>query len=97
MKYRISNQAKDDLHEIWLFTYQNWSVEHADRYFNLIVDEIEFVAQNFMAGKSVELTRKAYRVIKVKSHLIYYRKTENAIVEIVRILHQRMDIKKYLD
>ena len=32
--------------------------------------------------------------MKIKSHLIFYRKVENDIVEIVRILHQRMDIKK---
>jgi len=96
MEYRISKQATDDLQGIWLFTLQKWSKEHADRYINLIIEEMEFVANNFMAGKSAEMTRKNYRVIKVKSHLIYYRKFENDVVEIVRILHQRMDVKKYL-
>ena len=45
-----------------------------------------------MIGKSAEQTRKNYRVTKVKSHLIFYRKTENNIIEIIRILHERMDI-----
>jgi toxin ParE1/3/4 len=57
---------------------------------------MEFIADNFMTGKSAEQTRKNYRSTKVKTHLIFYRKMENAIVEIVRILHQRMDIKKRL-
>jgi toxin ParE1/3/4 len=95
-KYRISRQAIVDLDKIWLFTLNKWSKEQADRYYDLIIGEIEFIADNFMTGKSVEQTRKNYRVTKIKSHLIFYRKVENEIVEIVRILHQGMDIKKRL-
>ena len=91
-KYRISQQAIEDLENIWIYTLKKWSKEQADRYYNLIIEEIEFVADNFMIGKSAEQTRKNYRVTKVKSHLIFYRKTENNIIEITRILHERMDI-----
>ena len=93
-KYRISQQAIDDLENIWVYTLNKWSKEQADRYYDLIIGEIEFIADNFMSGKSAEQTRKNYRVTKIKSHLIFYRKIEDDIVEIVRILHQRMDIKK---
>ena len=95
-KYRISEQAIDDLNEIWVYTFQKWSKKQADRYYDLIIGEIEFIADNFMIGKSAEQTRKNYRYSKIKSHLIFYRKVENEIVEIVRILHQRMDIKMRL-
>ena len=95
-KYRISQQAINDLNDIWVYTLHKWSKEQADRYYNLIIEEIEFIADNFMIGKSVEQTRKDYRVTKIKSHLIFYRKIENEIVEVVRILNQRMDIKKHL-
>ncbi|WP_282019007.1 type II toxin-antitoxin system RelE/ParE family toxin [Salegentibacter mishustinae] len=91
-KYRISQQAIEDLENIWIYTLKKWSKEQADRYYNLIIEEIEFVADNFMIGKSAEQTRKNYRVTKVKSHLIFYRKTENNIIKIIRILHERMDI-----
>ena len=91
-KYRISQQAIEDLENIWIYTLKKWSKEQANRYYNLIIEEIEFVADNFMIGKSAEQTRKNYRVTKVKSHLIFYRKTENNIIEIIRILHERMDI-----
>ncbi|HEX9825041.1 MAG TPA: type II toxin-antitoxin system RelE/ParE family toxin [Flavobacteriaceae bacterium] len=96
-KYRISQQAIEDLDNIWVFTLNTWSKEQADRYYALIIEEIEFIADHFMTGKSAEQTRKNYRVTKIKSHLIYYRKVENEMVEIVRILHQRMDIKKRLE
>ncbi len=95
-QYRISKQAIDDLNNIWIYTLHKRSKKQADRYYDLIIGEIEFVADNFMVGKSAEQTRKNYRVTKVKSHLIFYRKIDNGIVEIVRILHQRMDIKKRL-
>ena len=96
-KYRISKQAIADLNDIWLYTLNKWSKEQADRYYELIINEVEFITDNFMTGKSLEQTRKNYRVTKVKSHLIFYKKAEDDIIEIVRILHQRMDIKKRLD
>ena len=95
-KYRISKQAINDLNDIWIYTLNKWSKEQADRYFDLIIGEIEFITDNFLSGKSAEQTRKNYRVTKVKFHLIFYRKVENGIIEIVRILHQRMNIKKRL-
>tara|TARA_R110000751_G_C13643111_1_gene467146 strand:- start:302 stop:604 length:303 start_codon:yes stop_codon:yes gene_type:complete len=95
-RFRISKQATNDLNDIWIYTLRKWSKDQADRYYNLIIEEIEFVADNFMTGKSVEQTRKGYRVTKIKSHLIFYKKAEDGIVEIIRILHQRMDIKKKL-
>lgn len=94
--YDISKQALSDLNKIWIYTFHKWSKKQADRYYDLIIGEIEFISDNFLAGKSVEQTRKNYRVTKIKSHLIFYKKVENEIVEIIRILHQRMDIKKHL-
>ncbi len=95
-QYRISQQAIDDLNDIWVYTLNKWSKKQADRYYDLIMQEIEFISDNYLVGKSAEQTRKNYRVTKIKSHLIFYRKIENEIVEIVRILHQRMEIKKQL-
>ena len=42
-KYRISQQAIEDLDKIWLYTFNKWSKEQADRYFDLIIAEIEFI------------------------------------------------------
>ena len=95
-KYRLSRQAIKDLNNIWLNTFKKWSKEQADHYYDLIINEIRFIADNFFTGKSVEQTRKNYRVTKIKSHLMFYRKVENDTIEIVRILHQRMNIKKRL-
>ena len=66
-KYRISKQAINDLNDIWIYTFRKWSKEQADRYYDLIMGEIEFIADNFLTGKSVEQTRKNYRVTKIPS------------------------------
>ena len=96
MNYRISEKAIEDIEKIWLYTYENWSAEQADRYYKLIFDEIEYLSQNFEEGKSMEFIRKSYRSSKVKSHLIFYKIGKDGVVEIIRILHQQMDIENRL-
>ena len=96
-KYRISEKAIEDIEKIWIYTFENWSVEQADRYYNLIIDEIEFVAENFMSGKSMDYIKRGYRASKVKSHLIFFRKAEDDKIEVIRILHQVMDLENRLN
>ena len=63
MRYIISGKANQDIEKIWLYSYENWSLEQADRYYNLILDEIEFIAENFESGKSVDYIKKGYKGI----------------------------------
>lgn len=41
--------------------------------------------------------KEGYRASEVKSHLIFYKTGIDNIVEVVRILHQRMDIENRLN
>ncbi|NJK86461.1 MAG: type II toxin-antitoxin system RelE/ParE family toxin [Bacteroidales bacterium] len=95
-KYRISEKAISDLEKIWLYTFNKWSREQADRYHNLIVDEIEYIVENFEFCRKMDYVRAGYRMSKVKSHLIFFKKAEDNIIEIIRILHQNMDIENRL-
>lgn len=98
MTYKLSVAASNDIENIWLYTFENWSLEQADRYINLIFDEIEYLSLNPNSGKDFNHIRKNYRCSKVKSHLIFYQQIEgNACIEIIRVLHQRMDIKNRLN
>ncbi len=97
MKYKISKKAASDLKEIWLYTFENWSIEQADRYYNLLFDEIEYLSQNPGAGKDYSHVRKGCFRSTVKSHFIFYRvNSRSKILEVIRILHQRMDIESRL-
>ena len=97
MSYKISEKAIEDIENIWLYTVEHWSIEQADRYYNLIFEEIEYITKHFESGKDISSIRKDYRYSKVKSHLIFYRKSKNGTIEIVRVLHERMDIENRLN
>mgnify|MGYP001039283031 FL=1 len=98
MNYRISIEAKNDIEKIWLYTYENWSIEQADRYFDLIMDEIEYIAKNPASGKNFSDVRKGYLRTRIKSHFIFYKVNMKLNeVEIIRVLHQRMDIENRLN
>ena len=96
LPFVISKKAIADLEEIWLYTVEKWSMQQADRYYNLIFEEINYISRNSTSGKSMEHVRKGYRVSKVKSHLIFYR-VINEQIEVIRILHERMDIESRLN
>lgn len=91
LKYRLSKKAVEDLENIWEYTFDNWSVAQADRYYTLIIDEIEFISKNSYSGKSMEHVKPGYRATIVKSHVIFFRIDNHGHVEIIRILHQMMD------
>ncbi len=97
MRYSISEKANEDIEKIWLYTFENWSLEQADRYYNLILDEIEFIAEHFESGKSADHIKKGYRSSIVKSHIIFYKKSGKNGVEIIRVLHQKMDIENRIE
>jgi toxin ParE1/3/4 len=98
MIYKISKEASNDLKKIWLYTIETWSVEQADRYLNLLFDEIEYLCLKPKSGSDFGHVRKGYFCSRVKSHLIFYiineKKNE---IEIIRILHQQMDIENRLN
>ncbi len=92
----ISEKALEDINNIWIYTRENWSEEQADRYYNAIVDEIEYIVLNFEMARDFGSIRKSYKYSKVKSHLIFFKKDKNNEIEIVRVLHERMDIENRL-
>lgn len=95
-RYRISEKAISDLEEIWLYTYNKWSKAQADKYYRLIINEIEAIANNYDFCKNIDYIKPGYRMSKVKSHLIFFRTASNKVIEIIRILHQSMDIENRL-
>ena len=98
MKYRISKEALNDLEKIWLYTFEVWSKDQADHYFNLLMDEIEYLSENPKSGQDYNEIRKGYFRSRVKSHFIFYKiNLKNEEIEIIRILHQQMDISSRLD
>lgn len=93
-QYRLSPLAEQDLADIWVYTFDKWSPEQADSYHAEIVDAFEGLLSGEKIGRTVDI-RDSYLKYAVGSHMIYYRKTDNGI-DIMRILHQRMDAARHL-
>lgn len=97
MKYKISQEANRDIEKIWVYTFKNWSQEQADRYLNLKLNEIEYLAENPKSGQNYNELREGYFRSRIKSHFIFYKiNSEKKEIAIIRILHQRMDIDSHL-
>ena len=98
MRYKISKEAESDLEKIWLYTFEEWSVEQADYYYDLLINEIEYLGANPKSGKDYNEVRKGYFRSRVKSHFIFYKiNLKEECIEIMRILHQQMDIESRLN
>ena len=95
-EYIISEKALEDINNIWIYTAENWAVEQANRYYNLIIDEIEYIVDNLAMARDFGKIRKSYKYSKVKSHLIFFKKDKTNEIEVVRVLHERMDIESRL-
>ena len=97
MNYKISNEASKDIEKIWLYTFENWSIEQADRYLNLIFDEIEYLCKKPDSATDYGHVRKGYFRSKVKVHYIFFKVNDKkSELEIIRILHEMMDTDSHL-
>jgi toxin ParE1/3/4 len=95
-EYSFTNKAVDDLNRIWLYTFNKWSEKQADKYFRMLIKYCENAAANPEIGKNYARIYTDLLGIKTGRHIIFYRKTEKDAIEILRILHEQMDIKTRL-
>ena len=91
----IREEAYLDLEKIWTYTLETWSLRQADKYYNDIIEAIEFLCEEPGTGKSAEHLRKGYQSFKINSHLIFYVTSEFEL-DVIRILHSQMDIPNRL-
>ena len=92
-KYKFSNKAVFDLTQIWNYTVDKWSENQADRYYHMLIGNCKEVACNPDLGKNYSGISENLLGFKAGRHIIFYRMTENSEIEIIRILHEQMDLK----
>ena len=93
--FLLSPAARADLDEIWDYTARRWSVEQAERYIRALVEACQEIAVGSREGVAVEHIRRGYLKLAVGSHFVFYRQGV-AGPEIIRVLHQRMDVEARL-
>ena len=96
MKYRLRRQAESDLVEIWNYTAVRWGLSQAERYVSQVLNMLDMLGGNPRLGSSASEVRSGYRKKAVGSHIIFYRE-DDGVIDVVRILHQRMDLQHHLN
>lgn len=91
---RLSPAAAADLDAIWEYTAEQWSADQADRYIDEIRDACRALAAGRKRGRAADV-RPGYLTYALSAHMIYFRDRDNGI-EVIRILHQRMDADRHL-
>ena len=93
-KYRLTNKAVKDLADIWNYTFDEWSERQADDYYNMLIASCQKIATNpQLFGKRYDEIFDELRGFKAGKHLLFYRILDSGDVEIIRILHERMDLR----
>lgn len=93
-KYELTNKAVADLNGIWEYTIENWSENQADKYYDMLLDICQDIANNPELGKNYDGIKSDLFGLKANRHVIFYRKSNINPIEITRILHERMDLRK---
>ena len=94
MTLKFSPAAVADIGAIWDHTAETWGADRADRYIDGIRDACEALARDDVQGRKVEL-RPGYLKYPAGRHLVFFRMTGTG-VEVIRVLHQRMDTERHL-
>ncbi len=92
-KYSLSNKAVEDLSKIWEYTYEAWSERQAEKYYYMLLDACQDLADGNLSGKLYYEIGSDILGCKAGRHIIFYRKAKKAGIEVARILHERMDLK----
>jgi toxin ParE1/3/4 len=85
-----------DLKAIGHYTQERWGLEQRNLYLKMLDASFRQLAADPLKGKDCSEIREGYRKLNAGSHVIFYRQLSGEAIEIVRILHGRMDIETRL-
>ena len=93
--YVLTPAARADLDALWTFGEAQWGAARAELYIREIQRAVETVARDPRRGRPCDDVREGYFKFAVGSHVLFYRRRAD-VIDIVRILHQRMDFDRHL-
>ncbi|QDG34420.1 type II toxin-antitoxin system RelE/ParE family toxin [Alteromonas mediterranea] len=91
MRITISNLAKEDLIDIWLYGYKVWGEPSADQYLDDLYGAISLLSSNpYRYPEYQDKNVAPFRLMPIKNHLVAY-EVSGSNIFIVRVLHESMD------
>ncbi len=95
-KVTLRQEAIDDLSDIWIYTALEWSESQADKYYNAIKSTCKEISKNSNLGKNYPEISKDLLGFRSGRHIIFYHVLPEEEIEVIRILHEQMDLKNRL-
>lgn len=92
-QFTLTNKAKADLKSIAIYTQRKWGKNQRALYLKQFDDAFHLLADSPDAGVNCDFIKQGYRKFPNTSHVIFYRIVNDSQIEIVRILHKRMDVE----
>lgn len=92
-KVVLRQEAIDDLNNIWDYTFEKWSETQADKYYATIKLACNGIGQHPIIGKEYYGISKNLLGLKSGKHIIFYQIISEDEIQVIRILHERMDLK----
>ena len=97
-KYHFTNKAVEDLANIWNYTFETWSERQADTYYNMLIESCQKIVENpWLYGVKYDEITEGLRGYRANKHIIFYQILQDDEILIIRILHQRMDLKRRMN
>ncbi len=91
--FTLTNKAKADLKSIAIYTQRKWGKSQRALYLKQFDDAFHLLADSPDVGTNCDFIKLGYRKFPHISHVIFYRIVDDSQIEIVRILHKRMDVE----
>jgi toxin ParE1/3/4 len=91
----LARTAQADLEDIARFTEAQWGTEQKQRYMGLLEARFLQLANTPELGIARSDIKAGYRSLPAGRHVIFYRLSSDG-VEILRVLHERMDLHGHL-
>ena len=96
MRVTLLPTAREDLREIWQFGADRWGEARADLYFLELSEAIERIGLSPLMNARTEELAEPYRRLFHEAHTVIYRVEADAVV-VVRVLHQRRDMGRWVE
>tara|TARA_R110002051_G_C8665769_1_gene489667 strand:- start:52 stop:339 length:288 start_codon:yes stop_codon:yes gene_type:complete len=93
-KYRLSNEAKNDLIRIHHYGVEKFGMTQADKYFESFFEYFDIISQRPYSFESAEYIKKDYRRCVCGADSIYFKVNED-IIDIMAIIG-RQDLNEKL-
>ncbi|MDG3583597.1 type II toxin-antitoxin system RelE/ParE family toxin [Galbibacter pacificus] len=92
-KVILRQEAINDLNEIWDYTFDMWSEIQADKYYATLKFACKEIGKNPTLGRTYTGISSNILGLKSGKHIIFYQQITKDEIEVIRILHDRMDLK----